>query len=67
MIKVRIQVLSGENPGTKYSPVTVGKMILKNDGYRAFYRGLDAAMMRQLTYTTYRFGIFLNLQDYMKR
>ena len=53
--------MSGENPGVKYSPVTVGKMILKNDGYRAFYRGLDAALMRQLTYTTSRFGIFLNL------
>ena len=61
MIKVRIQVLAGENPGIKYTPVSVGKQILKNDGYRAFYRGLDAALMRQLTYTTSRFGIFLNL------
>jgi solute carrier family 25 (mitochondrial oxoglutarate transporter), member 11 len=61
MVKVRIQVLAGENPGTKYSPIGVAKMILKNDGPKAFYKGLDAAMMRQLTYTTSRFGIFLNM------
>lgn len=28
---------------------------------------LDAALMRQAFYTTARFGIFLNLQDWMKR
>lgn len=40
---------------------------MANEGPAAFYKGLDAALMRQLFYTTARFGIFLNLSDYVKR
>jgi solute carrier family 25 (mitochondrial oxoglutarate transporter), member 11 len=61
LIKVRIQVLAGDNPGVKYSPIQVGKQILAKEGPKSFYKGLDAALMRQLFYTTARFGIFLNL------
>lgn len=46
MIKVRIQILSGENPGVKFSPFTVAKNIVANEGISGFYKGLDAALMR---------------------
>lgn len=40
--------------------------MLKETGVRSFYRGLDSALMRQIIYTTARFGIFFNLVDYVK-
>jgi solute carrier family 25 oxoglutarate transporter 11 len=40
--------------------------MLKESGVRSFYRGLDSALMRQIIYTTARFGIFFNLVDYVK-
>jgi len=39
---------------------------MKKEGPKGFYRGYDAAIMRQAFYTTARFGIFLNLSDYIK-
>lgn len=67
MVKVRIQVLAGENPGKAYGPVGVAKDILKNDGFlKGFYKGIDSAYMRQAVYTTARFGLFLNFSDYVK-
>jgi solute carrier family 25 oxoglutarate transporter 11 len=44
----------------------VAKDIAKEGGLSAFYKGYDAAIMRQAVYTTARFGIFLNLSDYVK-
>jgi len=66
MVKVRIQ-LAGETAGADVSPFGVTKQILKNEGFLGFYRGIDAALMRQVFYTTARFGIFLNLSDWVKR
>mmetsp|Transcript_33210 Transcript_33210/g.50909 ORF Transcript_33210/g.50909 Transcript_33210/m.50909 type:complete len:267 (-) Transcript_33210:30-830(-) len=68
MVKVRIQILSGEHPGKKFGPLEVTKMIWKNErGLIGFYKGIDSAYFRQAVYTTARFGIFLNLSDYLKR
>lgn len=40
MVKVRIQVLAGENPGQKFGPVGVASDIMKNDGFfKGFYKG----------------------------
>ena len=50
MVKTRIQALSGDNPGTKYTPANVSKMLWAEGGLNGFYRGLDAALMRQLFY-----------------
>jgi len=44
----------------------VAKGMLKESGVGSFYRGLDSALMRQIIYTTARFGIFFNLVDYVK-
>ncbi|KAK1394208.1 Mitochondrial dicarboxylate/tricarboxylate transporter DTC [Heracleum sosnowskyi] len=51
MIKVRIQLGQG-------SAAHVTKQMLKNDGIRAFYKGLSAGLLRQATYTTTRLGCF---------
>lgn len=34
---------------------------------KGFYKGIDSAYMRQAVYTTARFGLFLNLSDYVKQ
>jgi hypothetical protein len=40
LVKVRIQILAGENPGKVYGPVSVTKDIWKNDGgFKGFYKG----------------------------
>ena len=39
MVKVRIQLLSGANPGKAYGPMDVAKNMLKESGFGSFYRG----------------------------
>jgi solute carrier family 25 oxoglutarate transporter 11 len=65
MVKVRIQ-LAGETPGSTKSPFKVFGNVIKNEGVSALYRGLDAAVVRQLTYTTTRLGVFRVASDKLK-
>lgn len=66
IVKVRLQ-LAGES-GVKTGPFQIAGNILKNEGgVRAFYKGLDSALLRQALYTTSRFGIFFSLSDYVKK
>ena len=72
MIKVTIQLKSEEIAASnkrakelgqplqsaKLSPGAVAKEILSEGGPLAFYRGLSAALMRQIFYTTTRLGIY---------
>ncbi|KAL8734467.1 MAG: hypothetical protein Q9181_003170 [Wetmoreana brouardii] len=37
--------------------------ILKNDGFLGLYSGLSASILRQLTYSTTRFGVYEELKD----
>ena len=70
MIKVRIQVASEQmGKGAKDGPVTVIKDMLANGkGVGQFYKGLDSALIRQVTYTTTRMGVYKNLFDtYQKK
>ena len=67
MVKVRIQILSGENPGVKYGPLKVSRLIKAEGGFPTFYRGLDAALMRHFIYSSTKFGVFLNLTDYLRK
>ncbi|KAL8159534.1 hypothetical protein V2J09_001071 [Rumex salicifolius] len=51
MVKVRIQLGQG-------SAGHVTRTMLKDEGLRAFYKGLSAGLLRQATYTTARLGTF---------
>lgn len=38
--------------------------VIQNDGIRGLYRGLSASLLRQLTYSTTRFGIYSELKEH---
>ncbi len=65
MIKVRIQLRSESGGST--SPFSVAREIYGAGGVKEFYKGLDAAIMRQLVYGTLRLGIYFNLIEYFKK
>jgi len=44
----------------------VAKEVYGIGGMKEFYKGLDAALMRQVVYGTLRLGIYFNLTEYMK-
>jgi solute carrier family 25 oxoglutarate transporter 11 len=66
MIKVRIQLLS-ELGHKNLNPLTVGKEIIKKNGYMSLYKGLDSAILRQIFYGTTRLGLFYSFLDYFKK
>ena len=66
MIKTQIQ-LSSEGGAAKLSPFTIASNFVKENSFKALYRGLDSALLRQVLYTTSRFGIFYTLTDKAKR
>lgn len=65
MIKTQIQ-LASEGGASKISPITIAKNFVQENSFKALYRGLDSALLRQVLYTTTRFGIFYSLNDYFK-
>lgn len=64
MVKVRIQL--GSEAGGSTSPFVVARQIMAQGGPKEFYKGLDAAIMRQLVYGTLRLGIYFNMIEYYK-
>jgi solute carrier family 25 (mitochondrial oxoglutarate transporter), member 11 len=68
-VKVRIQ-LAGEakakGGSVNTNPLSVGRTILANEGLGALYKGLDAGLVRQATYTTARLGIYTYLFESQK-
>lgn len=64
MIKVRVQVAG--DAGKNANPFSILAQFLKTEGALKLYKGLDSALVRQATYTTTRFGVFLNLMDAAK-
>jgi solute carrier family 25 oxoglutarate transporter 11 len=60
MVKVRIQL------GAKGGPLAVARDIAAKDGFGALYKGLNAGLLRQATYTTARLGIFQVITDKAK-
>lgn len=44
----------------------MARQIAAEGGIKSFYAGYDAALMRQAFYTTTRFGVFLNLNEWLK-
>lgn len=69
-VKVRIQILGeGKKAGATVStnPLTVGRQILSQEGIGSLYRGLDAGLVRQATYSTTRLGVYGYLFEKKKR
>ena len=66
IVKVRLQV-RGEMGHPNLSPFSVAKEIKSQAGVKGFYKGLDSALVRQSTYTTTRFGVYLTLTQKMKQ
>eukprot|EP00823_Brevimastigomonas_motovehiculus_P006403 TRINITY_DN5309_c0_g1_i1.p1 TRINITY_DN5309_c0_g1~~TRINITY_DN5309_c0_g1_i1.p1 ORF type:complete len:344 (-),score=93.70 TRINITY_DN5309_c0_g1_i1:291-1322(-) len=67
MVKVRLQLVGelGSKVVTK-NPFTMAKNIFQKEGVLAFYKGLSAALVRQLTYGTARLGLFRTISDNLK-
>lgn len=65
IVKVRLQV-RGEAGNKNLSPFDVVRELKAEAGIKGFYRGLDSALVRQATYTTTRFGVYLNVSQYMQ-
>lgn len=65
IVKVRLQV-RGEAQSKNLSPFDVAREIRAEGGMKNFYKGLDSALVRQMTYTTTRFGVYLNVSQYMQ-
>ncbi|EAR88745.2 2-oxoglutarate/malate carrier protein (macronuclear) [Tetrahymena thermophila SB210] len=67
-IKVRIQIINeqialGKANGLTTNPITISKHVIVNDGFRGLFKGMDAALLRQLTYGSTRLGLFRLLSD----
>jgi solute carrier family 25 oxoglutarate transporter 11 len=65
IVKVRLQI-RGEAGNANLSPFDVVRELKAEAGVKGFYRGLDSALVRQMTYTTTRFGVYLNVSQYMQ-
>ena len=66
MIKVRIQI-AGESANAVKNPFAIASSIIRNEGFASLYKGLDAAIVRQLTYTTTRLGVFRWTSNQLKK
>ena len=59
LIKVRLQTRTTDAPKTSVATISY---ILRNEGPLGLYAGLSAALLRQLTYSTVRFGVYEDLK-----
>ena len=48
-------------------PVYVAKNIITKNGIKGLYKGLDAALIRQMTYSSLRLGLFRIMCDYYEQ
>lgn len=59
LIKVRLQMRKGDAPKSMSGTFV---HIVKTDGPLALYSGISASLLRQLTYSTVRFGVYEELK-----
>lgn len=69
--KVRIQIF-GEEAGLcgakpDRNPIRAAKLMFKTEGIKAFYRGLDAGLLRQAVFGSTRLGVYRYLFEKEKR
>jgi len=60
LVKVRLQTRKGNGPKTMLGMFS---HVFNNDGFLGLYKGLSAALLRQLTYSTTRFGVYEELKS----
>ena len=58
LIKVHFQTASSKSGGARPSIVGTTVNIIRSDGFFGLYSGLSASLLRQLTYSTTRFGFY---------
>lgn len=59
MVKVRLQLAGeGVRTGPRPTPFSVAREVIVSGRVRDLYAGLSAGLLRQVTYTTARLGIF---------
>ncbi|PPJ53652.1 hypothetical protein CBER1_00881 [Cercospora berteroae] len=61
LLKVRLQMQSHEGP--RKGMVGMFTHVVKSEGATGLYRGLSAALLRQITYSTTRFGVYEELKQ----
>jgi len=61
LVKVRLQTRTADGP--KKMTAMFGH-IIREDGIHGLYRGLSASLLRQMTYSTTRFGVYEKLKQY---
>ncbi|KAF7507553.1 hypothetical protein GJ744_010344 [Endocarpon pusillum] len=59
LVKVRLQTRSPSDPRTMLSTFV---HVFRKQGFFGLYNGLSAALLRQLTYSTVRFGVYEDLK-----
>ncbi|KAL2179824.1 mitochondrial carrier domain-containing protein [Thermothelomyces heterothallicus CBS 202.75] len=60
LVKVRLQTRTGDMPKSMSGTFV---HIVKHNGFRGLYNGLSASLLRQITYSTTRFGIYEELKS----
>ncbi|KAF2093167.1 mitochondrial carrier [Rhizodiscina lignyota] len=61
LVKVRLQ--TQHHGGPRRNMLQMFVHVFQNDGIRGLYRGLSASLLRQLTYSTTRFGVYEELKE----
>ncbi|KAF2717091.1 mitochondrial carrier [Polychaeton citri CBS 116435] len=61
LVKVRLQTQAHDVP--RKNMVQMFAHVLKADGITGLYHGISASLLRQITYSTTRFGVYEELKD----
>ncbi|PFH55509.1 hypothetical protein XA68_18152 [Ophiocordyceps unilateralis] len=64
VVKVRLQTRKGDAPRTMSGTFVC---IARNDGLAGLYSGISASLLRQLTYSTVRFGLYEEMKTRYQR
>lgn len=64
LLQTRMQVLA--QPGHSASIIAVISDVAKKDGFKGFYAGLSASLLRQAIYGTARLGLYRYFSDTLK-
>lgn len=61
IIKVRQQLVKDKRRANFFS---VGREMVRSEGFRSLYNGVTASCLRELTYSTVRFGLYETFKDF---